>query len=222
MTPIGQVRPLLLRVAWCLCVSLLLPVLARADVGGLMRRGNGLYAREKYDEALSFYQQAEVLEPDATAIHFNLGNTNYRLGDYENAARELELVLTDDNPTRRADAMYNIGNTAFKSGQIDPAIKSYITALVMNPDDRQAKENLEFCLKKKQEMEQQPDSSQQQQPDQQQQQDQQQQEQPQPEQQDQMSRDQAERVLQALDNKEKEQQEKARQAGGRRKVERDW
>ena len=37
-----------------------------------------------------------------------------------------------------------------------------------------------------------------------------------------MDRDQAERVLQALENKEKEEQEQQRRQGGRRKVEQDW
>ncbi len=183
---------------------------AQADVPGLMRRGNSLYARGKFDQALETYQQAEVLEPDATAIHFNLGNTLYRLGKYPEAVSELELVLTDRSVKRRADAMYNMGNTVFKAGQLDAAIKAYTSALVMNSLDRQAKENLEFCLKKKEELEQQPDSSQQQN-----------QQQPQP-QQDQMDRGQAERVLQALEGKEKEEQKKARRPKSKRKVEKDW
>jgi Ca-activated chloride channel family protein len=182
-----------------------------------MRRGNGLYARGKYDEALESYQQAEVLEPDATAIHFNLGNTQYRLGNYQEAARELELVMTDKSPVRRADALYNLGNVAFRSGQLQPAIQAYKSALLENPDDLQAKQNLEFCLKKQEEQQQQPDSSQQDQ--QQQQQQQQQQPQPRPEA---MDRDQAERVLQALENKEKKEQERQLEQGGRRKVEKDW
>jgi Ca-activated chloride channel family protein len=195
--------------------------LAFADVGGLMRRGNGQYAREKYDEALESYQQAEVLEPDATAIHFNLGNTLHRLGRYQEAMAEYELVMTDEEPSRRADAMYNMGNTVFKAGQLDPAIRAYISALVINPEDRQAKENLEYVLKKKDEMEQQPDSSQQDQQQQQQPQQQEQQQQPQPRP-DEMGQDQAERVLQAIEGKEKEEQKKARQQSRKRNVEQDW
>lgn len=191
---------------------------ARADVGGLMRKGNGLYARGKYDEALAAYQRAEVLEPDATAIHFNLGNALYRMGQYQEAASELELVMTEPNLRRRANAMYNIGNTVFKAGQLDGALQAYRAALVMNPDDRQAKENIEFCLKKKEEMEQQPDSTGQQQQQQQQQEEQQQQQQ----RPDQMDREQAERVLQALEGKEKEEQKRAHQPDRRRKVDKDW
>jgi tetratricopeptide (TPR) repeat protein len=164
-----------------------------ADVGGLMRQGNGLYSRGKYDEALSRYQMAEVLEPDATA------------------ARELELVMIDKKPERRANAMYNMGNVAFKAGQLDPAIKAYAGALAINPNDKQAKQNLEFCLKKKQEQQNQPDSSQQKQQQQQQQQPQQG-----------MDKNQAERIVQAVEDKEKEQQKKQRAAGGKKQVEQDW
>ncbi|MBM3313074.1 tetratricopeptide repeat protein [candidate division WOR-3 bacterium] len=183
-----------------------------ADVGGLMRQGNSLYNRGKYDEALSKYQMAEVLEPDATAIRYNLGNTLFRLGKYQEAVRELELVMIDKKPERRANAMYNIGNVAFKAGQLDPAIKAYSATLAINPNDKQAKENLEFCLKKKQEQQDQSDSSKQNQ--------QQQQQQQQPQQG--MDRNQAERVVQAVEDKEKEQQKKQRQAAGKRKVEQDW
>jgi tetratricopeptide (TPR) repeat protein len=186
-----------------------------ADVGGLMRQGNSLYNRGKYDEALSHYQMAEVLEPDATSIHFNLGNALFRLGKYQEAARELELVMIDKKPERRANAMYNMGNVAFKSGQLDPAIKAYAGALAINPNDKQAKQNLEFCLKKKQEQQNKPDSSQQKQ---QQQNQQQQQQKPQQG----MDKNQAERIVQAVENKEKEQQKKQHQAGGKQQVEQDW
>jgi Ca-activated chloride channel homolog len=205
--------------AFCI-LQFALAATAAADVGGLMRQGNGLYNRGKYDEALSRYQMAEVLEPDATAIHFNLGNALFRLGKYQEAARELELVMIDKKPERRANAMYNIGNVAFKAGQLDPAIKAYTGALAINPNDKQAKQNLEFCLKKKQEQQNQPDSSQQKQQQQNQQQQQQQQQQPQPKQG--MDKNQAERVVQAVEDKEKEQQKKQRQASGKRKVEQDW
>ncbi len=201
-----------------LCTLSLALVAHAADVGGLMRQGNGLYNRGKYDEALSRYQMAEVLEPDATAIHFNLGNALFRLGRYQDAARELELVMIDKKPERRANAMYNTGNVAFKAGQLDPAVKAYAAALAINPNDKQAKQNLEFCLKKKEEQQSQPDSSQQQQQQQQQQNQQQQQQQPQQG----MDKNQAERVVQAVEDKEKEQQKKQRQAGGKRKVEQDW
>lgn len=202
-------------------LSLVLSAYA-ADVGGLLRQGNGSYNRGKYDEALSRYQMAEVLEPDATAIHFNLGNALFRLGRYQDAARELELVMIDKKPEHRANAMYNMGDVAFKAGQLDQAIKAYAGALAINPSDRQAKQNLEFCLKKKQEQQNKPDSSKQQQQQNQQQQQQQQQNQQQQQPKQGMDRNQAERIVQAVENKEKEEQKKQRQAGAKQQVEQDW
>jgi len=191
---------------------------ATADVSGLMRQGNSLFARGKFEEALGFYQRAEVLEPDATAIHYNLGNALYRLGRHQEAVQELTLAAVERKPRRRADALYNLGNALFRMQRLDDAISAYKLALLANPQDRQAKENLEFCLKQKhqeQEQEQeQPDSSGQSQ--------QQPQPQPQPRPQSGMDKDQAERILQAVENKEKQTQKDAQPPRRRREVEQDW
>lgn len=205
-----------------LCVFVVSSVAwARADVGALMRQGNSLYARGKHDEALARYGMAELLEPDATGIRFNKASALYRLGRYEDALRDLELASIDKKPSRRAAALYNTGNVLFKAGQLDGAIKAYTAALVVDPKDRSAKQNLEYCLRKKEEQQQQQQDQDQQQNQQQQNQEQQPQ-QPKPQPQQGMDKQQAERVLQAVQNKERDQQERQRQAGGRRQVERDW
>lgn len=205
---------------WCLLALFLLTSPMSADVGGLMRQGNSLFARGRFEEALGCYQRAEVLEPDATAIHFNIGNTYYRLGKYQEALSELSLAAIDRSPERKAAALYNMGNALYRAGRLDEAIASYKLALLANPNDRQAKENLEFCLKKKKEQQQQ-DSTGQQQPQQQPQPEQKQQERrPQP--QSGMSRDQAERILQAVENKERKTQKEAHRPRRRQQVEKDW
>jgi len=229
MLPGGTARPLarlrrlgfwLLASGFWLLSSGLHPSLARAGVPELARRGNGLYARGRYEEALVMYRQAGVIEPDATTLRYNTGNTLHRLGRYDEALPELELALTDRNPRRRADAMYNIGNTHFRADRLDAAIASYVSTLVLNPQDRAAKENLEFALKKKEEMEKQQQQQDQSQSDDEQQQEQQQQQQPQPK--PEMGRDEAERMIQAVENKEKEEQQRQQAPRQKRQVERDW
>jgi tetratricopeptide (TPR) repeat protein len=187
-----------------------------ADVGGLMRHGNRLYAQGKFDEALGFYQRAEVLEPDALSIHYNLGNTLFRLNRHQEALPELTLAATDRDPGRRARALYNVGNVQYRANQLDNAINAYRRTLLTNPADLQAKQNLEFCLKKKQEQQ-----NQQVQPDSSQRQSQQQQARPQPRQQ-QIDREQAEQMLQALQNQEKQTQKDLNQREPKRQVEQDW
>ncbi|MEN9979504.1 MAG: tetratricopeptide repeat protein [candidate division WOR-3 bacterium] len=206
-------------------------VLTAADVRSLVRRGNSLYHRQKFEEALAVYQQAEVLEPDNLGIHYNLGNTYYRLNRYSEAVSELSLATVSRNPKARAQAFYNLGNVLYRAGQLDGAINAYKQALLANPGDRQAKENLEFCLKKRQQQSPQPDSAQQQKSGQdrqkpqqsaQNQTDQKAQSQPQARSGGQLDREQAERILQAVQQKEREVQKQARRARRQRQVEKDW
>lgn len=204
-------------------VLLLLAVLcanARADVRALGRAGNSLYRQGKYSEALTFYQRAEVLEPDALALHYNIGNTLYRLGRYDEAASELALATVEKNPRARSRAHYNLGNTFYRMGRIDDAIASYKRALLANPNDRQAKENLEFCLKKRSEAQPRDTTQNKNQPggggagqrgsgaEQT----------PKPG----IDREQAERILQAVESKERLTQQERRRPRARRQVEKDW
>ncbi|MGQ9678922.1 MAG: tetratricopeptide repeat protein [bacterium] len=191
---------------------------AKGDVPSLMRAGNGYFRRGKYQEALGFYQRAEVLEPDALAIHYNIGNTYYRMGKFDEAVRELSLATVERNSRRRSNVLYNLGNSFYRLGNLDEAINAYKMALLANFKDRQAKENLEFCLKKKAEMEQQRDSSQ----NRQQQTGGEEKQQPQPKVQSGMEKEQAERILQAIESKERQTQKEAHRPSARRQVEKDW
>lgn len=205
-------------------------VLTAADVRSLVRRGNSFYHRQRFEEALALYQQAEVLEPDNLGIHYNLGNTYYRLNRHSEAVSELSLATVSRNPKARAQAFYNLGNTLYRLGRLDEALNAYKLALLANPRDRQAKENFEFCLRKKQQQSQQPDSTsrpqsgsgpQQQQPSRQNEPDRQQ-SQARSQAGGQLDREQAERVLQAVQQKEREAQKQARRVKTQRQVEKDW
>jgi Ca-activated chloride channel family protein len=198
----------------------------RADVGSSMRKGNRQYSDEQYEEALRFYEEAEMIEPDAPRIHFNKGNAYYRQGDLEEAGREYQLATLTEDDALRAQALYNMGNTMFQMGQLDAAIGSYASSLLINPDDREAKENLEFALKMKEQQEGQEgeegDQEQQQQQQQQQEQQQQEEQEKQEQREQEMTKEQMERILESLKDQEKEALERARAAPVPRQVDKDW
>ncbi len=199
--------------------------IAFADIGSIMRKGNGQFRQEKYEDALKTYQEAQVLEPDNPDIRFNLGAVLYKLNKYNEAMPEWQLSLVSKNKKTKAAATYNMGNASFKGGQLEPAINFYKLSLGLNPNDMQAKQNLEFALKVKEEMEKQQkqDTSKQQQKQEQQQQQPQMQQQPQPQpQKGEMSKEEAQRILEALKNKEKDAQEKAKETKPKVNVEKDW
>ena len=197
-----------------------------------IREGNRDYKKEKYGESEVAYRKALEKVNDSYKAGFNLGNALYKQERYDDASGEYgKLSDKLDSRTDRSKLYHNIGNTLLQSGKLQESIEAYKEALRNNPLDTETKYNLSYAqrlLKEQQQQQQQQgqgDQKQdqqrqdqqekdQQQPDQQkndQQQDQQQQQdQPQQNQQQsgQISKENAERILEALANKEKDVMEK--------------
>ena len=184
----------------------------RADVGARMREGGSLERRGKYEEAVRKYQDALVLEPDNVRIHYDLGRALYRMKKHPEAAAEFQLGLLSRARSLKARSLYNIGNCQFRQNGLDAAIASYTQALMLDPNDRQAKQNLEFCWKMKDQPKQQKSDSTGTKPPQKPPPRDQQQRQPQPQpaqaRKGEISREQAERMLQALQSREREDMKK--------------
>jgi len=212
--------------ALLLAIGLGVSAPASADVGSLMRRGLALERKGKHEQAVQAYQEALVLEPDNVRIHYDIGRARYEMKQHPEAAEHFQLGLLSKSRAMRANSLYNLGNCQYRQNRLDEAIAMYTQALLQRPGDVRAKQNLEYCWKKKAEQQQKPDSTQQQQQ-QQQKQPPKPQEQPQPQQAEAqkgaISKEQADRMLQALLAKEKENLKnrpkppKERNAGGK-----DW
>ncbi len=126
---------------------------AYAGVGSTMRSGNKALNKGDIEQALEKYQEALVQEPDNEKIHYNIGRALYKLQKYPEAISEFQLGLLTKNKSFQAKTLYNIGNCHYKQGKLDEAVSSYISSLLLNPNDIKTKQNLEFCLKQKDEQE---------------------------------------------------------------------
>lgn len=185
-------------------------------------KGNEEYEKKRYRNAESAYRKA--LEKDAKQYqgNYNLGNALYRQNKYEEATQQyLNAATTSNDQQRQARAMYNMGNSFLKAQKYQESIEAYKKALRINPDDEDARYNLSYALQKLKQQQQQQKQDQQKdqqkkdqqkqeqqnqqkpdQPKQDQQQQQQNQQKPQP--QPKISREEAERMLRALKNDEKD------------------
>ncbi|MFD3166065.1 tetratricopeptide repeat protein [Herpetosiphon sp. NSE202] len=109
--------------------------------------GNALYEQGVYGQALNQYKEAALMAPDRPEPHVNLGNTRYQMGDYLGAVEAPNAALQTADPATQAIIYYNQGNAHFRLEELDEAIDAYKKTLRINPDDLDAKYNLELAQK---------------------------------------------------------------------------
>lgn len=129
----------------------------------LNQDGNEAFAEQAYLEALELYQSAQIESPELAEPYFNAANTFYRQGDYPAALEQMQMALQyADEEALAESSFFNMGNTLFNSQDLGTAVEAYKQALLLDPDDQDAKHNLELALQQ-QEQEQQQQQEQEQQ-----------------------------------------------------------
>ena len=205
---------------------------AAEDYIDLVKKGNEAVNASDYKKALEYYHQAETQIPESPALDYNLAGALYYQENYEETLEKYQRALNTDDPDLEAQAQYNLGNTYYRMQDYQKAIERFQETLKSNPDDMDAKYNLELARKmlkentkpqqqeqqqqqqdQKQEDKQDQGEDEQEQKDSQQQQDQQDQDQKQKQQQSKpddkkMSKEDAERILNALRDDEQDIQDK--------------
>jgi Ca-activated chloride channel homolog len=138
-----------------LVLGVLLTACGQQGPGSHNEQGNQLFDQEQYGPALREYQEAESLAPDRPEPQGNAGNVKYQLEDYLGALDEYRAAMPLAEPAMQATLYYNLGNAHFRGGEIPQAIEAYKQSLRLNPDDVDAKYNLE--LAQRQQEQQQPE-----------------------------------------------------------------
>lgn len=204
-----------------------------------VRKGNKFYEDEKYVESEIEYRKGLEKNQKSFEGTFNLGNSLYRQEKYPEAAQQFQNATAYANDKKRLAASYhNMGNALLKAQKIQESIGAYKQALRANPNDDETRTNLAYAqtlLQQQQQQQQnQQNQQQQEQENQQQQQNENRQQQQQEEQQEQqnqqqqegMSKENAEQILNALLQDEKDVQDKVKQQqtqqNKRYRVTKDW
>ncbi len=133
-----------------------------------IQRGVKAYYNGDYDKALkSFGRVCERLEGRLAKegegaadedlrtfaiASFDMGAALYKKGEYQQAAlallKSISTKTTTPDSTLRSEALYNLGNCFYQTDSLNQALKSYAAATLLNPDDEDAKYNLELVLRK--------------------------------------------------------------------------
>ena len=207
-----------------------------------LRSGNKLYNDSLFIKAEVDYRKALELNPKSTDAMFNLGNTLLMQQKAKEAMEQYESVSKiEKDKEKLAQIYHNMGVILQSSKQLPQCIEAYKESLRNNPKDDETRYNLALAqklLKDQQQDQQNQDQQQQQQKEQkedkqeqnqdQQEQDQKEQQQNQQQQQQQnkseMSKENAQQLLNAIMQDEKNVQDKVKkqlQIRGK-KLEKDW
>jgi Ca-activated chloride channel homolog len=182
-----------------------------------IQKGNDLYKQKQYQQAEAIYNEVMEKDPANMTAKFNKADALYRQAKNEEAIKLLDdLAFKTVDKDLKSKAYYNKGVILSGQKRLEESIEAYKNALRQNPEDKDARENLQKALlelKKKEPPPKKEDNKKQQQ---------QQKKQPQP--QPKMNQKEAEQRLKLLEQKEKDvqqrlQKEKSKQGGGQQK---DW
>lgn len=110
-----------------------------------MKKGSTLYEDKKYDEAIKSFIDAQIESPENPKLKYNVANAHYKMKNHEEAAKNYQdVAATAQDIQLEEKSIYNIGNCMYRQGKLEEAVEYYKKALELNPDDQDAKYNLEF------------------------------------------------------------------------------
>lgn len=109
----------------------------------IIKTGNDLYKKGEYEKAAQEYQKVSY---DQRA-KFNYGNALYKQNKKDDAVKVFNVLSIPANkPDLRALSYYNTGVVYTSKQQLEESIEAYKNTLRLNPDDKQARENLQKAL----------------------------------------------------------------------------
>ena len=131
-----------------LFAALIQSVAFSQSLRSLVNDGVEKYNEKKFtDSEISFRKGAEK-DPNSFDAVFNLGDSYFKQEKYDDAIKYYQQALSKTQDKElKAETHYNIGNALLKSRKLKESIESYKNSLKLNPNDREAKYNLSYALK---------------------------------------------------------------------------
>lgn len=110
-----------------------------------VRAGNKAFRKGDFRKSEIDYRKAVLKDSLSVAAQYNLASSLYRQDDYEGAQKALssiaETVSGIETAGTKADFYFNQGDVALAQKDYASAVKSFRQSLLLRPDDMDAKEN---------------------------------------------------------------------------------
>jgi Ca-activated chloride channel family protein len=123
--------------------------------------GNKAYKENNYNAAEEDYKLALKNSDTNVTASYNLGNALYRKNNTDEAIKSYDNAIqnTTDNSIKQK-AFYNKGVAFQQAKKLPECITAYENALILNPNDEDARQNLQRALKEQKQQQQQQNKNQ--------------------------------------------------------------
>ena len=112
-----------------------------------IRAGNDFYKKQQFEKAEQEYRRAVAKDTSNPIAKFNLGNTLYRLGEKDEAVEIFNRQIAGEKePGSMGKLYYNKGVVLSSQKNLEGSIDAYKNALRQDPNDKDARENLQKAL----------------------------------------------------------------------------
>jgi tetratricopeptide (TPR) repeat protein len=129
------------------CALLILTLTAGAQTDKkYIRKGNKEFEKSNYQESEVSYRKAldqNAKLPDAV---FNVGDALYKQNKYEDAGKQfIENINMNEDKNKKSAGLYNLGNALLNAKKLPESIDAYKGSLKLNPKNKEAKYNLAYA-----------------------------------------------------------------------------
>jgi tetratricopeptide (TPR) repeat protein len=129
------------------CLLMVVTIAHALPFQSKLNKGNDLYHRGLFARSAQVYNDILSKQQDNKAL-FNLGNSLYQQGKYSESEQLFTRVSAEATDLKlKEKALYNVGNARFRQENYQGAVNAYTGALKIDPQDEDARYNLELAKK---------------------------------------------------------------------------
>jgi Ca-activated chloride channel homolog len=121
-------------------------LLASCGMASDLSQGRKAYENKDFEKAEKYFGERAQKSPDDPAAAYSWGNALYKQDRYEEAEKAYGQAVQKKQGL--AQGWYNLGDALFKQDRYQDSIEAFEKALQLNPNDEDAKHNLELAKEK--------------------------------------------------------------------------
>jgi Ca-activated chloride channel homolog len=110
-------------------------------------KGKKQYEKKKYAEAGKIFNKNAVNHPEDGRLQYNSGDANYKLGKTDDALTSYQKSLSDKNFKDQSKTYQNMGNIHYNKQEYQQALDNYKKAIIDSPKNQDARYNYEMAKK---------------------------------------------------------------------------